>query len=256
MALGRCHREPLGQPDGRRHRPWSTRRGERRPFPNGPGTSRTVASTPVAAPGLFTACASGLSNPRRSTRSTGPGTSCAFTEGGGHRRRRHLDARPLCHARPVPFERRPRPERGHPGCRRPPVLLRLPAIPSGEPAPRGRRPGNADRADGSGVDIDPGIQGPPAFTDETRMIRRLTRHPGNIRAVGVGVVARTPAADLGWSTPRSPRRATAAPSPDRSGTGGRSRDRGGDPQSGPPRSLLPHLLHQQPRRPAEPRRRL
>ena len=46
----------------------------------------------------------------------------------------------------------------------------------------------------SGIDLEPGA-GPPAFSDESAAAQRLTQHPGNIRAVAVSVVVRTPEAD-------------------------------------------------------------
>ena len=49
-------------------------------------------------------------------------------------------------------------------------------------------------SDSTGIDLDPGV-GPPSLADEGSATQRTTHHPGNIRAVGVSVVVRTPQAD-------------------------------------------------------------
>jgi type IV pilus assembly protein PilW len=49
-------------------------------------------------------------------------------------------------------------------------------------------------ADLAGIDVDPD-NGPPAFSDETGSLPRLSQHPGNIRAVAISVVARSPDSD-------------------------------------------------------------
>ena len=58
----------------------------------------------------------------------------------------------------------------------------------------GATPNTQVSAGGSGIDLDPAA-GPPGFSDESAAPQRLTQHPGNIRAVALTVVVRSPEAD-------------------------------------------------------------
>ncbi|HET9597338.1 MAG TPA: prepilin-type N-terminal cleavage/methylation domain-containing protein [Anaeromyxobacteraceae bacterium] len=58
----------------------------------------------------------------------------------------------------------------------------------------GATPGTAIASGASGIDLAPAV-GSPAFGDAAGSARRATQHPGNIRAVEVAVVARSPEPD-------------------------------------------------------------
>jgi hypothetical protein len=72
-------------------------------------------------------------------------------------------------------------------------------FPNSQPANRliGATASTQIGASDSGIDVDPDPTNgfPPAFSDETGAVSRLTQHPANIRAVAVSIVARSPQAD-------------------------------------------------------------